>query len=187
MTSALQLWMPIVLSAVLVFVASSLIHMVFKWHNGDYRSFANEDQVRDALRAAGASPGVYVTPHVTDMKEMGRPEVLKKFVDGPIAVVTLRPNGPPRMGPMLGQWFGFSAVVAALVAYVASKTLPVGAGFFSVCREVGVMTLLAYAGGSVIDGIWWGKPWGSVAKETLDAIIYGTLSALAFAWLWPAA
>ena len=43
MTFLAQLWMPIVLSAVLVFAASSLIHMVLKWHNADYRPLANED------------------------------------------------------------------------------------------------------------------------------------------------
>jgi len=187
MVTASQLWMPVVLSAVLVFIASSLIHMVFKWHNSTYRSFGNEDAVREALRPASASPGMYVTPHATDMKQMGTPEMQKKYVDGPVAVVTIRRSGPPTMGPMLGQWFGYSAVVAALIAYVASHTLPAGAGFFSVCREVGVMTLLAYGGGSVIQGIWWAKPWGSVMKELLDAVIYGMLCALAFAWLWPSA
>ena len=51
MNAIAHLWMPILVTAVLIFVASSLIHMVFKWHNSDYRKFDNEDDVRAAVRA----------------------------------------------------------------------------------------------------------------------------------------
>ena len=51
-----QLWLPIVLSAVGVFVASSLIHMLFKWHNRDYRKLPNEDAVRAAINAGQPAP-----------------------------------------------------------------------------------------------------------------------------------
>jgi hypothetical protein len=181
-----ELWLPIVVSAVGVFIASSLIHMVFKWHNSDYLKLANEDDVRAVVRAASPPPGQYAIPYCSDMKQMGSPEMQKKFTEGPIAWLTVRPTGMPRMGPMLGQWFVLNLVVAALAAYVASKTLAqFPATFLGICREVGVITFLAYAGGSVSHGIWMGKPWSSVAKEVLDAIIYGVVSALAFAWLWP--
>lgn len=52
-----SLWLPIIVAAVLVFVASSLVHMVFKWHNADYLKLANEDEVRDALRESAPAPG----------------------------------------------------------------------------------------------------------------------------------
>jgi hypothetical protein len=29
-----------------------------------------------------------------------------------------------------------------------------------------------------------GKPWTSVAKEVLDAVIYAVITALTFAWFW---
>jgi len=181
-----ELWLPIVVAAVGVFIASSLIHMVFKWHNSDYLKLANEDEVRAAIRAGSPVPGQYAVPYCSDMKQMGSPEMQQKFREGPIAWVTLRPTGTPNMGPMLGQWFVLNLVVAALAAYVASKTLMLlPATFLGICREVGVITFLAYAGGSVSAGIWMGKPWRSVAKEVLDAFIYGAVSALVFAWLWP--
>jgi len=186
MTFITLLWLPIVVAAVGVFVASSLIHMVFKWHNSDYRGFPNEDEVRAAMRAGSPAPGQYVLPYCADMKQMASPEMQRKYTEGPIAMVALKAPGPPNMGPMLGQWFLMNLVVAALVGYVASKTLlPTPITFLGICRDVGIMTFLAYAGGSVSHGIWMGKPWGSVAKESLDAFIYGTVSALAFAWLWP--
>ncbi|HEX4332772.1 MAG TPA: hypothetical protein VH040_11580 [Usitatibacter sp.] len=180
------LWLPILVCAVGVFVASSVIHMVFKWHSSDYLKLGNEDEVRAAIRASSPGPGQYAVPYCGDMKLMGSPEMQKKFTEGPIAWVTLRAPGMPAMGPMLGQWFVLNLVVAALAGYIASKTLlPVPVTFLGICREVGVITFLAYAGGSVSNGIWMGKPWSSVAKEVLDAIIYGAVSALVFAWLWP--
>ena len=185
MISLEQLWIPIVLSAVLVFVASSLIHMVFKWHNPDYRKLANEDEVRAAIRASNAAPGQYLIPHCIDPKEMQKPEMQQKFKDGPVGFLMLRAPCAPSMGKPLGQWFALNLVIAIVAAYLAAKTLPVGATFLGVCREVSLVTFLAYAGGSVSAAIWMAKPWNSAAKECLDAFIYGLVSAVAFAWLWP--
>jgi Flp pilus assembly protein TadB len=48
--SLVDLWLPILLSAVLVFVASSVIHMLLhQWHSKDFKRFAAEDAVMDAL------------------------------------------------------------------------------------------------------------------------------------------
>jgi hypothetical protein len=175
MVSLAQLWIPIVLSAVFVFVASSLVHMVFKWHNSDYRKLSNEDEVRAALGKARPAPGQYVIPYCTDMKEMQSPEMQKKFVDGPIAFTTVRPNGTPNMGKLLGQWFGLTLVIGILTGYLASKSLHPGDSFLRVARLTSIVSA----------GIWYGKPWRSVAKEALDGIIYGAVTALAFGMLWP--
>ena len=183
MISIEQLWIPIVLSAVLVFVMSSLIHMVFKWHNSEYHGFANEDEVRRALRAS--APGQYMVPYCTDQKDIKKPEMQQKFVEGPVGMIALRKPGPPTMGPMLGQWFALNLVIAIVAGYLACKTVPVGASFLAVARVVSLTTFLAYAAGSVTDGIWWGRPWSAVAKELLDAFIYGLVTSAAFGWLWP--
>ncbi|MBC7791989.1 MAG: hypothetical protein H7Z74_18740, partial [Anaerolineae bacterium] len=50
MTGLIMLWLPIILSAVIVFVVSSIIHMALPWHKSDYPKVPNEDQVRNALR-----------------------------------------------------------------------------------------------------------------------------------------
>ena len=180
-----QLWIPILASAVGVFVASSLIHMVFKWHNSDYRKLANEDDVRAVVRASSPAPGQYVIPYCNDMKLLQTPEYQQKFKDGPVAFLFVRPSGPPTIGPSLGLWFALTLVVSLLAAYLASKSLPNTATFLQVCRVVGTVTLMAYAGGSISSAIWMGKPWASAAKEVLDAFIYGLVSALIFGWLWP--
>ncbi|HEY3271714.1 MAG TPA: hypothetical protein VGJ89_10925 [Geothrix sp.] len=183
--SLAHLWLPIVLSAVLVFVASSLIHMVLKWHNSDYRALSNEEEVRAAIRKGSPAPGQYVIPHCGDMKEMGKPEVQQKYKDGPVGFLVLSPSGVPNMGKSLGQWFIYSLAVAFMAAYVASRTLAPGTHYLQVFRVVGAVSFLTYAGGSVQAGIWMGKPWRSVVKDLIDGLIYGLVSAGAFGWLWP--
>ena len=185
MVSVTQLIFAIVGSAVAVFVASSLIHMVFKWHNKDYRGFANEDAVRAAIKASSPEPGQYVVPYCADMKDMAKPEVQQKYVEGPIGFMMVMRNGTPKMGPMLGQWFVLSLVVAAVAGYLASRTVPAGASFLAVARVVSLVTFMAFATGGVSYAIWFGKPWAATAKDLLDAFIYGLVTACVFGLAWP--
>ena len=185
MNGILSLWLPILATAVLIFVASSLIHMVFKWHNSDYKKIANEDEVRAAIRASAPVPGQYVVPHCMDMKDMGSEEMKKKFLEGPIAFMTIRKNGLPNMGSALTSWFIYSLLVACVAACVACETLGLNANPRQAGHLVGVISFMTYVGGSIQMGIWMGKPWSSVAKDVLDGLIYGVISGLTFMWLWP--
>jgi hypothetical protein len=170
---------------VAVFVASSLIHMVFKWHNSEYRPLANEDEVRAALRAGNAAPGSYVIPHCADMKQMREEPMLQKFREGPVGFLTLRKSGMPHMGGALGLWFGLNLLVAAIGGCVAIHYVGITGDSHDAAHLVGVLSLLAYGAGSVQQGIWMGKPILGVAWDLLDALIYAFVTALAFAWLWP--
>lgn len=185
MSDVLQLWLPIVLTSVFIFIASSLIHMVFKWHNSEYGKLANEDAVAAAIRAGNALPGQYVFPHCMDMKEMQSDEMMKKYREGPIGLLTLRRNGPPAMGPALIMWFLFTLILAAITALIAVKSIGLEAHAHTAAHLVGLVTLLAYGAGSVQAGIWMGKPWGSVAKDLLDSFIYAVISAATFLYFWP--
>lgn len=179
------LWLPVVLSAVLVFVLSSIIHMVLKYHNRDYRKLPNEDAVRAALRAGNPEPRQYVIPYCAEMKEMESPEMRQKFIDGPVGVLNLRRPGPPTMGPMLLQWFVYTLVVSLFVAYVAAHAIPARASYLDVFRIVGAVGFLAYAAGQVPAAIWMGKPWAVAGKEVFDGLLYGLVTAGTFGWLWP--
>jgi hypothetical protein len=185
MVSFVQMLIPIVAAAVAVFVASSLIHMVIKWHQPEYRKLPNEDDVRNAVRAGGAGPGQYIIPYCSDPKEFQSDAMKQKLTEGPVGVMTLRAPCVPSMGPMLGSWFALNLVVAGVAGYLACSTLTTAASFLAVCRLVGGVTFLAYGTGSIANAIWWGKPGSATIKEVLDAFIYGLVSALAFAWLWP--
>jgi hypothetical protein len=181
-----ELWLPIVLSAVLVFVASSIIHMVLKYHNRDSTRLPNEDAVRAALRAGNPEPRQYIIPYSAEMKEMESPEMRQKFIEGPVGVLNLRRPGLPTMGPMLLQWFVYLLVVSFFVGYLAAITLPLpGAAYLRVFRVVGVAAFLAYGAGQIPAAIWMGKPWSVAWKEVFDGLVYGLLTAGVFGWLWP--
>ena len=178
--------MALILAAVLVFIASSLVHMVFKWHNSDYLKLGNEDEVRAAIRKTSPGPGQYVIPHCIDMKEVQSPEMQKKFIEGPVGFVVLRQPGPPTMGGHLAKWFGLNLLVAGAVACILCTTIAPGAGGHRVFHIAVLATFIAYGAGAISDGIWKGEPWKSVFKDLLDALIYGLVSGVAFCWLWPA-
>ena len=179
------LWLPILLSAVFVFITSSIVHMVLRYHASDYTRLPDEDAVRAAIRSGSPGPAQYILPYCGTMKEMQTPEMQQKFVEGPVAVLNLRRPGPPSMGPSLAQWFIFSLVVSALVAYVASHSLPPDAPGRNIFRVVGVTAFLAYAAGQIPAAIWMGKPWSVAWKEVFDGVLYAAVTAAAFYWLWP--
>lgn len=182
----LNLWLPILATAVAVFVASSLIHMVFKWHNSEYRALPNEDEVRRALGNSELTPGLYVTPHCADMKDMENEAMQQQFRDGPVAFVTMRAPGAPEMGKYLVQWFILNIVVAILSALVASQNFGAHSDAQQAGHIAGIVSLIAYGSGSVQESIWMGRPWSATMKNMLDALIYGVVTGLAFWQLWPA-
>jgi hypothetical protein len=179
------LWLPIVLSAILVFVLSAIIHMVLKYHNSDYHRLPNEDAVRAAIRSGNPEPRQYVFPHAGDMKEMETPEMKQKYVEGPLGVLYLRQPGPFTMTPALTQWFLFCLIVSVFVGYVAAHAIPPTAEYLEVFRIVGAVGFLASGAGQVPASIWMGKPWVITAKEAFDGLLYGLVTAGTFGWLWP--
>ena len=179
------LWLPILLSAVIVFVASSILHMVLPFHRSDYRKLPDEGKVTDALRAVGVTLGpVYSFPHCTH-KDMKSPEVVEKFKRGPVGLLTVFPSGPPAMGKFLGMWFVYCVIVGAIVACVAATTLAPGTRYLEVFHLVGIAAFLAYGLGQIQDSIWKGQTWGVTFKHVVDGLIYALLTAGTFGWLWP--
>src|ERR1700730_7990074 len=145
------LWLPILISAVIVFVASSILHMVLPFHKSDYRKLPEEDRVLDALRAVGVTPGrTYHFPFTTH-KEMKLPEAVEKFKRGPIGLLTVIPSGAPAMGKYLGLWFAYCVVIGIVVACVAASTLAPGTRYPMVFHLVGLAAFLGYALGHIQD------------------------------------
>jgi len=178
------LWLPIVLSAVIVFIASSIMHMVLPYHRGDYKKLPDEDKVLTGLRAASLPRGLYMFPF-TNHKEMKSSAVVEKYNQGPVGMMTIFPSGPPVMPKFLGQWFGYLLVISFFVAYLTAHTVPAGTYYLSVFRVVGTAAFLAYGLGTISNGIWRGQPWSFVIKEAMDGLVYALLTAGTFGWLWP--
>lgn len=185
MSSLLSLWLPILLSAVVVFVISSLVHMVFKWHASDYNSIANEDTVRAALNAGNIVPGRYVIPHCKDMKDMASEAMLKKYQEGPVAHLTIIPKGSPAMGKYLGMWFLLCVLVSATTAFIASRLIPMDHNVARGAAKLAfAISFVAYGFGTLQESIWSGRPWASSAKYLLDSALYAAGTAAVFYWRW---
>ena len=185
MVSIPSLWLPILGSAVLVFVASSIIHMMLPYHWNDFGSVPSEDDVMEALRKFSIPPGDYVIPRAATPKDMGSPAFIEKATKGPVAFVTVVPSGPPAMGASLAQWFVYCVVVGVLAAYVSGRTLAAGASYLEVFRFAGTTAFIAYAVGLWQDSIWYKRAWSTTVKNTFDGLVYALLTAGMFGWLWP--
>jgi hypothetical protein len=182
-----SLWLPVLVSAVVVFVASSILHMVLKYHKTDYKPLPNEEGVRETLGKGDPAPGVYMTPRCDDMKQMNEPAMIAKFEKGPVALVTVLPKGRPNMGKHLGLWFGFCVLVSFTSAYVARHTLAPGAAGMLVMQITGAVAFAAYAIAQLSDSIWKGQPWSTTAKFVFDGAVYSVLTGLIFCLMWPKA
>jgi hypothetical protein len=186
MTTIAALWLPILLSAVIVFIASSIIHMAPLWHRGEWSPLPEQDRVQDALRPFNFQPGEYMLPRAKDMKSMQAPEFVEKLKRGPVIIMTVIPNGPITMSKSLVQWFIYTLVVGMLAAYVAGVTLPAGTHYLGVFRVAGATAFIAYAVGLWQQSIWYSRPWATTLKHTFDGLIYALLTGGTFGWLWPA-
>jgi len=181
-----ELWLPIVIATVIVWIASGLIHMALKYHNSDYQRLGNEDEVMAAIRNGNPQQGLHAFPFCLDMNEMKNPEMQARFDQGPVGFLLIRPSGMPAMGPLMGQQIAHFLIGIVFVAYCATLALVPGAAYLEVFRFVMTAGFLAFGWASIPYSIWYGFQWSVTFKYLLDAAIYGALIAGTFAWLWPA-
>ena len=187
MVSLTALWLPVLVAAVLVFLASSLIHMVLPYHRTDFAKVASEDQVMDALRPFGIPPGDYMVPSPTSPGGAQAPEFVAKVKRGPVVMMTVFPSGPMAMGRSLASWFVFCIVVGVFAGYLTSRALPVGAPYREVFRFAGTVAFAGYALALWENTIWYKRAWTTTLKSTIDGLIYALLTGGTFGWLWPQA
>ena len=178
------LWLPILLSAVIVFVASSIMHMVLPYHRSDYQQLPDEEKLLAALRPAALKPGLYVFPFCTH-KDMKSPALVEKYKQGPVGFLTIVPSAPPAMPKFLIQWFVYCLVIGFFVAYLTGYAVTQGAHYLAVFRVAGTAAFFAYGLANLSNGIWKGQRWATTIKEVIDGLIYGLLTAGTFGWLWP--
>ena len=179
------LWIPILLSAVIVFVVSSIIHMMLPYHRTDFGRIPDEDKVMEGLRKFNVPPGDYLMPCAGSPKEMGTPEFIEKMKRGPVALLTVMKSGPPSMAGNLVLWFVYCVVVGVFAAYIAGRAQPAGAHYLSVFRFAGCTAFVGYGLALWQNVIWYKRSWKATLKSTLDGLIYGLLTGGTFGWLWP--
>ncbi len=186
MVGVLSLWLPILIAAVLVFVASSVIHMFLPYHRTDFRKVPDEDGLMDAMRGFNVPAGDYVLPFAGDPEVLKSEEYREKARKGPVVFMTVLPAGDPfAMGSQLAQWFVYSLIVGIFAAYIAGRALNPGAEYLTVFRFTGCTAFVGYALAHMQRSIWYKQAWSTTTKNMFDGLVYGLLTAGTFAWLWP--
>lgn len=186
MVSLGSLWLPILLSAVLVHLAGFILHAVLGHHWNDYSRLPDEDALMNALRQQGVGAGQFAFPRPPTRAGLKDPAFLEKMKQGPSGLLhMLAPEVGPSPGKLLTH-FIYCVVVGVFVAYLAASTLPAGEEYLSVFRVVGTAALLAWSGGVFLHAIWYGWSWGAAWRHAFDGLVYALLTAGVFGWLWPA-
>jgi len=185
MTGIVDLWLPILLSAVLVFVTSSVIHMLSPWHKGDYPRLPDEDRFRESVGALNLPPGDYMIPRAFSRQEMESAEFRAKMEQGPNVIMTVMPKGVMGMGRSLTLWFLYILAVTIVAAYVAGRALEPGSEYLDVFRFAGTSAFLGYSFALLQMSIWYRRSWNITIKSMIDGFIYALLTAGAMGWLWP--
>ncbi len=185
MVPIVSLWLPILVSSVVVFLVSFILHTVLKYHASDYSKLPNEEGAMDALRKFNIPDGDYSFPRASSMKEMGTPEFQEKQKKGPNGMLTIWGTGSASMGKELAIWFLYSVVIGVFAAYIAGRALGEGASYLAVFRFAGATAFFCYAVANWQESIWFKKKWSTTIKNTFDALVYALLTAGVFGWLWP--
>jgi len=185
MVSVVSLWLPILLSAVAVFLISSIIHMVLQYHKNDFVKLPSEEPVMDDLRKANIPPGDYHFPRAESMKDMNSPEFIEKMKQGPVGIITMMESGPPAMGKQLLLWFIYSIIVGIFAAYIAGHALAPGTHYLLVFRFTGTVAFVGYSLALLQNSIWYKRNWAATLISMFDGLIYALFTAGIFGWLWP--
>ena len=195
MVPLVELWLPILLSTVFVFIASTLAWTVLPHHKKDTRGLrALEDEaisLTQKARDLGMGPGKYIFPNVYEPPPSageGKAAVdaqMKKMNEtGCVGTLTIFP-GPPNMARNMLLTLAAFAVMALFVAYIAGNGLGRGERYLDVYQLVGAAAFAAHCFGGWANGIWFGKPTRAFITEGIDAFVYANITAGTFAWLWP--
>ena len=177
MVSLASLWMPILVSAIVVFVISSIIHMASPWHKNDYPRVPNEDAVRAAIRPLNIPPGSCMVPRAPDFEA--------KMKEGPVLMLQVMPNGTPSMARNLVNWFIYAIVISFFSAYITSRAVGAGTNYLVVFRFIGTTAFMGYALALWQMSIWYRRSLSVTIKSTIDGLIYACFTAGVFGWLWP--
>ena len=185
MMSFTTLWLPILLSAIAVFVLSFLMHMILPWHKSDYPPLPNEDATLDALRSLAIPQGEYMAPRPANPQAMRSPEFVERMKRGPVFILNIMPTGNMSMGKPLGLWFVYSLIVSFFAGHITQVAAAPTADHSVIFHTAGLIAFMGYSFALWQMSIWYHRPWMTTLKQTVDGFIYGAATGLIFGWLWP--
>lgn len=185
MVSLMSLWLPILVSAVFVFLVSWILHMVLPHHRSDFGGVPNEDDLMESLRRHNVAPGDYMVPHGAGPEAMKSPAFQEKMKKGPIVIMSVVRGGSMSMGRNLALWFVYCLVVGVFAAYVTSRAVGAEYSYLTVHRFAGAVAFACYTMALWQESIWYQRKWSTTIKNAIDGLLYALVTGGTFGWLWP--
>ena len=176
-----NLWLPILLTGIALFFLSSVFWTVLPFHDNDFEQLPDEDEFMRVVGEMNIPPGRYIFPRLTHQDHKDA-EKIEKYKQGPRGLVNLW--GLPNMGRNLGLTFLFFLIIAFVTGYIAWEALGADASFMKVLQIVGAISMLVHCSTGQLNAIWFPK---RTIFDFFDGIVYGIVTGLIFALLWPAA
>jgi hypothetical protein len=178
-TSVWSLWLPILISGVALFFASWAAWMLLPHHKGEWQGLPNEEQVLGALR--DVPPGQYMYPYACKPEDWKNEEFKRRVEAGPRGTLTTWKQ-PPNMAVNMLCTFLFFLAANFVIGYLTGIALDPGESFAKVFRFVGTAGILTYGTANILNGIWFGR---KMVADIIDGIVYGLITGLIFAAMWP--
>lgn len=186
MTALIDLWMPIVASALVVFILSALAWTALPHHKGDVKHCPQQDGLTDAIKSLGIAPGNYMFPCCENPKDHSSDEFKAVNDAGPWGSLNLW-SAKPNMGKNLGLTFILVLVISVMVGYITGLSRHPGAEFAQVFRVATTVAFMCHVLGGGLNGIWFGKSLRFFITDAVDGLVYSFATGAIFAWFWPAA
>ncbi|MEK6703866.1 MAG: hypothetical protein AABZ53_16525 [Planctomycetota bacterium] len=180
----LPLWLPILLSAGVVWFVSIIFGMALPHHKQDWIGLPDEDGFMEDLRKRGIKPGNYLFPDFRTSEQLKSAKVERALKEGPVGHLSVW-RTPLTMGDKMIATFFVHMVVSILIAYLARVALPGAAPFAKVFQVAGTAGILAYGFSHIPSALWWGSYKRTIVANVIDAILYGAIIGAIFAWRWP--
>ena len=177
-----ELWLPILVGTVVLFILSFLFWAVLPHHFGDHGKVPNEEAFLDFIRTQDIPTGNYIFPHSASPADQGKKEFVDKYTAGPRGLLDVydMPNMPVNMAKTI-SYFLITAITIAYITHVACPPTAESTDFMRVFRIAGTVGVLTYATSCVLHRVWFTK---RIWTEVLDGTIYGVVLGLIFASLW---
>jgi hypothetical protein len=179
-TSLASLWLPIVISGVVLFFASWLAWMVIGHHKADWKTLPNEEQFT-AMCRGDIEPGQYMFPNCPTAEEYKSEAFKEKMKTGPHGALYIWSPDINMGFNMLLTWLLFTAI-SLVIAYLAGMVIPPGAERGFVFRFVATAAILVYATSGLLNAIWFRR---RIIGDVIDGIAYGLITGGIFAAMWP--
>lgn len=183
----LPLWLPILLSAGVIWVMSIIFGMALPHHKQDWIGLGDEDGFMEDLRRRGIKPGNYLFPDFRSSEQLRSEKVERALKEGPVGHLSVWKT-PVTMGDKMVGTLVVHLVVCILIAYLTRIALPAASPpppFAKVFQIAGTAGVLAYSFSFIPNALWFGAYKRTIVASIFDGVLYGVVIGAIFAWRWP--